>query len=861
MRKFLFVLMTLISFAVPIQLDAENLSSEARQKIENRVKEYCQLMTLFSGNIENITLLDSIVSMCENNKVQTFDDLTPKEKSPNIEYNSYPLFQYLQNITSKYENSLNFEFSDFACEKVISEPKMNSTGLDEEDLKSGSSLLSNSYALVNVTKHIKGNGINHTVRLRVTVNISNMKIGGTVSQDYEDPYSLYLEGISLINEGKTKKGFELLKRSSSYKTYAGRYRAMTVMGITYLQDKNYNECEHMLRDASEHDPVAGIFLANLYMNTAGLAPKEYFRPYVALQLLEKYARIEDKDYPYAAPLAYMYLTYIYGMGKVVPKDLGKAQTYLQKTFNYLDKNYDVNFLLMFHNISAWIYMEQGNYTLAKIDLMFVENMSNSVFVNRQLQPVLSLGAYVSLALIYQEEGDKSKKEEYINKLKAVGTAKANGCLAILYRNDNNVTEAIKYYRLAADAGDGQAANIMSFYYAPQKVINTIKLSADADAFEKFLYSPRPERDFNKAKYYARIAAENNNIDGSSQMVYYCIAGAELGGEQDLHEGLKWTCVYANRASFEKAGFVAQYTNYFAYQIAQNKDESMLLSVKQLADNNDPACNYILNLLYSYYPPRDTVKAAEYLLKSADSGFYLAMVDAAANYCNGNILKKDPESAMFWYKKMADMNYPAGWSGLAYCEGQFNNNYEKEKEYYLRAFKLRYPDAAVSLAEYHLSGEHSFEKDPAKALYYLEQTQIFCNELGMLPVEKFYPDYEKYVAHAKQEIGGNSSYNPSVSNFHDSIEEHIPEFDALSDPAITPESRISEAEKLLSEIFESSSAVVKTVGSNGTTIIATETASDFIMRLCTSPSKIRIVRIKSHVNNKGQFVDLTVKEVK
>lgn len=65
MRKFLFVLMTLISFAVPIQLDAENLSSEARQKIENRVKEYCQLMTLFSGNIENITLLDSIVSMCE----------------------------------------------------------------------------------------------------------------------------------------------------------------------------------------------------------------------------------------------------------------------------------------------------------------------------------------------------------------------------------------------------------------------------------------------------------------------------------------------------------------------------------------------------------------------------------------------------------------------------------------------------------------------------------------------------------------------------------------------------------------------------------------------------------------------------
>lgn len=859
MNRILLILINLLFLTLPIQLEAETLSSESRQRIENRVKEYCKLMTLFSGNIENVTLLDSIFSMCENNKVQTFDDLTPKKKSSEPEYNSYPLFQYLQNITSKYENSLDFKYSGFTCEKVVSEPQMNSTGLDN-NIVSGSSILSNSYALVNVTKRIKGKGIDNTVRLRITVNISNMKIGGTVSQDYEDPYSLFLKGTSFLDEGKTEKGLELLKQSSSYKTYAGRYRAMTVMGITYFLNKNYKESERILSEASEHDPIAGMCLATIYLNTSEISSKEYFRPYVALKLLEKYAGSEDKDYPEVVACANFCLSNLYSQGKIIPKNLNKAQLHIQKMSDYIDKNFDTSLSILCFCTKAVLAEAKGDSTEIFINIKTLDNiLKKTDFVNNEIERKIKPFVYWSLADIYNKRNNQAKRNEYIEKLKALGSADANAHLASIYRNDNNISEALKYYQLAADAGDGISAFIMSRYYAPQELVNYLKKSNNMDTFDKFLLEPRAMRSFYKAKHYAQISAKANDLNGIKELVSYCANGTELGGEKDLYEGLKWACVYANAASYQEGTIASQYIAYFAQQIAQNKDEELFQTVKLLADNNDPAGNYMMSLIYEYSSPCDTVKAAEYLLRSANTGFYIAMVDVASSYCRENTL--DSESAIYWFKKMADMNYPAGWSGLAYCEGAFNHNYEKEKEYYLRAFEMRYPDAAISLAEYHLEGEHGFEKNPAKALYYLEQMLVFCNEQGFSPIENFYPNYEKDVARAKQELGRSTTDNMQVSDQHHLMEEYILELDTLSDLNISPDLRISQAERLLSQLFESPSVVVKTVGNNGTTVIATETANDFMMRLCTSPTKIRIVRIKSHVNDKGKFIDLTVKEVK
>lgn len=859
MKKILLLLITFIFFAIPELSVAEELSSDTRHIIENRVRKYCNLVTLFSENIENITLLDSIFSMCENNKVQTFDDLTPKEKSLDIEYNSYPLFQYLQKITSKYENSLEVEYSDFTCESIISEPKMDNTGLNDNDSQLGSSLMSNSYALVNVTKRINGNGINQKVRLRVTVNLSTMKIGGTVSQDYEDPYSLYLEGISLLNEGKTKKGFELLTKCSNYKTFPGRYRAKTMMGIRYFVDKNYKECECLLRQASEQDPVAGIYLATLYTS---IPQKEYFKPYEAIQLLTKYASVDDKDYSYVKPMANAYLAIYYLDGKIIPQDLDKAQLYIQNMSDYLDKNFDSDLSVLSFFLRGMIAEARGDSTEFFINLKTLDNvLENRDFINNEIEKKIKPGVYWGLVDIYNKSNNQVKKNEYIEKLKALGSADANAYLAIIYRNDNNISEALKYYQLAADAGNGLSAYIMSRYYAPQKMASSICLSYDADLFDKYLYEPRLERDFNKAKHYARLSAEANNLDGMCDLLYYCVNGPEFGGKQDLYEGLKWACSYSNKASYKDVLKVAQNLGYFSYQIYQNKDKKLLSIVEHQAVNNDPASNYLLYMIYSIddYIECDTVKAAEYLIKSADAGFYIAMSDLGSCYCSGTLFQKDIESAMYWYKKMADMNYPAGWSGLAYCEGEYNHNYEKEKQYYLRAFEMRYPDAAISLAEYCLDGEHGFEKDPTKALYYLEQMQVFCNEFGIISIKDYYPKYEEYVARAKQEVNGDPSHGQTVSQSNQS--EYIAAFDAVSNPDNSPELRISEAERLLSELFESSSVIVKTVGSNNTTVIATETAGDFIMRLCTSPSKIRIVRIDSHVNGNGKFTDLKVKEEK
>ena len=169
-----------LGIGAPVMSQTVRLSADERGAVEERVKKYCGFMELFAGNLEQIDKMDSIFAMCENDKVQTFDDISPRAKSGDIEYNSLPLFQYLQNITSKFDNSLQVEYSGFRCEKVVSEPKMNSLGLGGSGMPGGVSL-TNAYASVRVVKKIKGSGIDKSVPLRIMVNLSSFKIGGTVS--------------------------------------------------------------------------------------------------------------------------------------------------------------------------------------------------------------------------------------------------------------------------------------------------------------------------------------------------------------------------------------------------------------------------------------------------------------------------------------------------------------------------------------------------------------------------------------------------------------------------------------------------------------------------------------------------------
>ena len=63
---------------LPLQVNAQStqkLTKTDKGKIVNRVKEYCDLISTFSKDIEQIDKMEDIFNLCENSKVQTFDDI------------------------------------------------------------------------------------------------------------------------------------------------------------------------------------------------------------------------------------------------------------------------------------------------------------------------------------------------------------------------------------------------------------------------------------------------------------------------------------------------------------------------------------------------------------------------------------------------------------------------------------------------------------------------------------------------------------------------------------------------------------------------------------------------------------------
>ena len=81
---------------------------------------------------------------------------------------------------------------------------------------------------------------------------------------------------------------------------------------------------------------------------------------------------------------------------------------------------------------------------------------------------------------------------------------------------------------------------------------------------------------------------------------------------------------------------------------------------------------------------------------------------------------------------------------------------------------------------------------------------------------------------------------------------------ILDKSISEDERITKSETLLADIFASPKAVVKTVGSNGKTVVSTETAEDFLLRLATMPADKKLVEVSSKKDKNGKYTELTVK---
>ena len=81
-------------------------------------------------------------------------------------------------------------------------------------------------------------------------------------------------------------------------------------------------------------------------------------------------------------------------------------------------------------------------------------------------------------------------------------------------------------------------------------------------------------------------------------------------------------------------------------------------------------------------------------------------------------------------------------------------------------------------------------------------------------------------------------------------------------AMAAETQLSkkDAEAALKALFNNPNAKVEIVGSNGTTIVSTEKASDFVLRLCTAHKLIKLAEIDYTLDESGRYKSLKVHEI-
>lgn len=814
---------------LPTQVNAQStlkLTKADKEKIVNKVKQYCDLISTFSKDIEQIDKMEDIFSLCENSKVQTFDDIADFTKQKSGEYHSVPLFQYLQNITTKYENSINITYSDFKCERTVSEPSL------------GGGLEGNTYAIVHVVKTLKAKGLNKTIPLKITLNTNTLKIGGTVSETYEDPNMLYLKGLEAKDNSDYKKAIEYLKKCFAYKTYPNRYRAMTTLGVIYKIMGKWDESVACLKEAAEHDPVGGITLAGMY--TDPTTPAKYKNGFAALALLEKYAGYKDKDYPIYQIMANYMLASLYLQGNMIPKDMIKALEYQSKASNMAIEEHENFAWYLTQILSLGYYAITENYDGAAKTL---ENMEKNfdLFLNDQLDETknnIKTLIYQTAGMLYAERQDKVKAYEYLQKLQEMNGPTITLAIANIYTTLKEYDNAIHFYKIGAQEGNADCANIMSLYYMPDT-----EITYDMVEFDKYLFSPRADKDYGLCFDYTKTGAEKGNINCIARLASMYLIGTKFT-TTNLKEALRWTCLYADNCSYTISTPIGM-ANYALSLCEQQNDTEALGMLEEMEKQGSPSASYFKYFYYNYFK-KDSTEAYNSIIKSAEQGYFLALNDICAFTYQAN----DSVNNYYWCQKMIDRNYSEGYSQMAAYEEKFNHDYKKSIELQKQAFNMENPYAAYSLGMSYKNGDTGLEKDLETAKAYFYKTIEFVKDPNSL--------YARDADSARIKL---REIEEELLSYHPNAPSYLTKMQELTDGSKSPEWRINESKKLLDELFASSKAKVMVVGSNGTTIVNTETAEDYLLYLGTSGKKLVLKEVKTNKDESGKITEIKIQEEK
>lgn len=126
----------------------------------------------------------------------------------------------------------------------------------------------------------------------------------------------------------------------------------------------------------------------------------------------------------------------------------------------------------------------------------------------------------------------------------------------------------------------------------------------------------------------------------------------------------------------------------------------------------------------------------------------------------------------------------------------------------------------------------------------KHTPVFC--VSTAPTEI------SHTAHAPE--------NTSIGNVNDEDITAIDLLTAIGNEKFKESARIEVMQTAMPDLFATPNVKVESVGRNGTTIVSTETASDFMLRLCTAHNLVNLVEVESKVDISGKYTYLKIHEI-
>lgn len=122
-------------------------------------------------------------------------------------------------------------------------------------------------------------------------------------------------------------------------------------------------------------------------------------------------------------------------------------------------------------------------------------------------------------------------------------------------------------------------------------------------------------------------------------------------------------------------------------------------------------------------PKDYVKAAECMRRSADQGYALAQCDLGAFYARGLGVKQDYEEAARWYRKAADQGEPFAEYSLGFIHSIGRGvpvDLQEALKWFKRAAEQNQPDALLALGDAYMNGRDGILIDQKEALKWFQK---------------------------------------------------------------------------------------------------------------------------------------------